>query len=155
MPSVAVLKPILAADEAQLRQVAAVFAASRSGAMPWLPVLHTAEEDFHFFRTRAAVEATLMGAFNGDELLGFIAFDAEWVWHLYIKPGHQKQGHGSRLLDLVFDVPGPKKLFAFQDNEAACQFYEAKGFMAVAFGDGAGNEEKKPDVLYLWGRAEG
>jgi hypothetical protein len=28
--------------------------------------------------------------------------------------------------------------------------YESRGFRAIAFGDGAGNEEKCPDVLYEW-----
>jgi GNAT superfamily N-acetyltransferase len=150
-----VLKCILPEHGPQLRQAAELFAASRQAAMPWLPVLHSAEEDLHFFSTRVAVEATLMGAFEGELLLGLIAYDHEWVRHLYVKPGYWKLGLGSRLLALVFEVPGPKKLYVFQDNEAACRFYEAKGFMAVAFGDGTDNEEKKPDVLYQWGRAEG
>ena len=149
------IRPILAHDTSVLRQASELFGASRREAMPWLPDLHSADEDYEFFRTRVVVEAQLHGAFVSGELLGIIAFNEEWVWHLYIKPGHQGKGLGSQLLDLVYDVPGPKKLFVFQDNERACRFYESKGFMAVAFGDGAGNEEKLPDVLYLWGRAEG
>jgi len=129
----ALLQPILATDEAQLLQAESLFAHAR----------------------RAAVEATLVGAFEGEGLLGLIAFDAEWIWQIHVSAGHQKRGIGSQLLDLVFDVAGPKKAIVYQDNEDACHFFEAKGFMAVAFGDGARNEAKKPDVLYLWGRAEG
>ena len=29
-------------------------------------------------------------------------------------------------------------------------FYEARGFVAIAFPDGAGNEEQELDVLYHW-----
>ncbi|MGE3511045.1 MAG: histone acetyltransferase, partial [Vicinamibacterales bacterium] len=31
-------------------------------------------------------------------------------------------------------------------------FYERHGFVAVAFGDGSGNEERCPDILYEWMR---
>lgn len=127
------LKPIHRSDEPQLCQADALFPHAR----------------------RAADEANLIGAFEGDELLGIIAFDPEWVWHLNVRPAHQKRGIGSRLLSLVFEIAGPKKAIVYEDNEAACRFFEARGFMAVAFGDGSRNAEKKPDVLYLWGRAEG
>ena len=43
----------------------------------------------------------------------------------------------------------------FLENEvwgAARRFYEARGFSAVAFTDGARNEEGEPDVLYRWTR---
>ena len=33
---------------------------------------------------------------------------------------------------------------------AVRDFYERWGFKAVRFGDGSGNEEKCPDVLYEW-----
>ena len=32
----------------------------------------------------------------------------------------------------------------------ARRFYERNGFVAVAFGDGSGNMERQPDVLYRW-----
>jgi hypothetical protein len=45
------------------------------------------------------------------------------------------------------------KLFAFQRNVNARAFYEKHGFTAVTFSDGAETEEKEPDVLYEWHRA--
>ena len=41
-------------------------------------------------------------------------------------------------------------LWTFQRNLRARRFYEANGFVAVRETDGAGNEEKEPDVLYRW-----
>ena len=34
--------------------------------------------------------------------------------------------------------------------ERARHFYEARGFEAIAFGNGSHNEERCPDVLYEW-----
>jgi hypothetical protein len=42
------------------------------------------------------------------------------------------------------------RLHVFQRNYRARAFYEARGFTAAAFSDGADNEEQEPDVLYEW-----
>ena len=61
------------------------------------------------------------------------------------------QGIGTKLLDLArAELRPPIRLYTFQANERARCFYESRGFRAVAFGDGTGNEEKCPDVLYEW-----
>jgi hypothetical protein len=36
------------------------------------------------------------------------------------------------------------------EDAAARRFYERHGYIAVAFSDGSGNEERCPDVLYEW-----
>jgi hypothetical protein len=46
--------------------------------------------------------------------------------------------------------PSGMRLYAFQRNTRARDFYECRGFVAVEFGDGSGNEEGEPDVLYQW-----
>jgi hypothetical protein len=46
------------------------------------------------------------------------------------------------------------QLWTFQRNVQARRFYEARGFALVQETDGAENEEKEPDALYLWTRAE-
>ena len=45
------------------------------------------------------------------------------------------------------------ELWCFQANPPARHFYEARGFRAIRFTDGADNEEKTPDVRYRWERA--
>ena len=42
------------------------------------------------------------------------------------------------------------QLWTFQQNARARRFYEERGFRAVEFTDGEGNEEKTPDVRYEW-----
>ena len=40
--------------------------------------------------------------------------------------------------------------WVFAANEAAQRFYEARGARALYATDGADNEERTPDVRYLW-----
>jgi putative acetyltransferase len=42
------------------------------------------------------------------------------------------------------------RLWAFQRNAPARRFYEARGFIAKKFTDGATNMEREADVLYQW-----
>jgi RimJ/RimL family protein N-acetyltransferase len=42
----------------------------------------------------------------------------------------------------------PIRLYTFQQNNGARQFYERNGFSPVRCSDGAANEERCPDVLY-------
>jgi GNAT superfamily N-acetyltransferase len=131
-------------------QVAVLFAASRRAAMPWLPVLHDAAEDRAFFgRVLATLEVHV--ARRGDEVLGFIALDGCDVDHLYIRADVQRAGIGSRLLALAMERrPGGLELWAFQRNTAALAFYARHGFTEVRRTDGAGNEEREPDVRLAW-----
>jgi hypothetical protein len=48
----------------------------------------------------------------------------------------------------------PVRLYVFQANIRARQFYERHGFSAIDFGDGSLNEERCPDVLYEWRAAQ-
>ncbi len=45
-----------------------------------------------------------------------------------------------------------RELWTFQTNLPARRFYERHGFIAVRWTDGASNEERAPDVRYVWGR---
>jgi GNAT superfamily N-acetyltransferase len=46
--------------------------------------------------------------------------------------------------------PAGLELWTFQVNESARRFYERHGFTEVEHTDGAGNEEREPDVRYAW-----
>ena len=46
--------------------------------------------------------------------------------------------------------PDGFSLWTFQQNLRARRFYERHGFVAVEETDGLGNEERAPDVRYLW-----
>ena len=77
--------------------------------------------------------------------------ETSWIDQLYLLPGWAGCGIGTRLLELArSELLPPIRLYTFQCNQPARYFYEHRGFKAIAFGDGSGNEEKCPDILYEW-----
>ena len=126
--------------------VAAVFRASRLAAMPWLPVLHTPDEDLAFFGSE--IESSLgWGAFEDDRLIGFTLARDGWLNHLYVAPEWRGRGVGSDLLSRVLaETTGAVDLWAFARNDPALAFYARHGFEVVERTDGSGNEEKEPDL---------
>ena len=63
-------------------------------------------------------------------------------------------GIGSQLVDLAKRVrPDGLQLWTFASNMGAQRFYERHGFVAVRRTDGRENEERAPDILYVWGEA--
>ena len=118
--------------------------------LPFLPELHTPDEDLAYMTARLAVGDPVWVAEADGAPAGFITFRDGWIDHLYIHPDRQAEGIGPALLAKALEHGGPKQLWAFQENTRARRFYEARGFRPVEFTDGAGNEEKTPDVRYLW-----
>jgi GNAT superfamily N-acetyltransferase len=75
-----------------------------------------------------------------------------WIDQLAVLPAHCGAGVGAALLAHALEaLPRPLRLYTFQANRHARAFYERQGFVAVQFTDGAGNEERCPDVLYELG----
>jgi len=118
--------------------------------LPFLPELHTAEEDLRFFAERFLPEREVWLAEVGATPIGYIGFRPGWIDHLFVHPLHQGQGVGPRLLRLALEAGGERRLWTFQKNLRARAFYEARGFVLETLTDGEGNEEREPDALYVW-----
>ena len=129
---------------------AAVHRASFNERLPTLAGLHTPEEDVGFWSAVVFKDCQVWGAEEGGRLVGVIAFLEDWIDQLYVLPEAQGRGLGSRLLDVAKSTYPALSLWTFQRNEPARRFYEKHGFFVVDESDGAGNEEKEPDVLYKW-----
>ena len=138
------------AEQADMVEVARVFRISRLDALPYLPDLHTPEEDVEFFSEDVFAKNKVYLALADATICGFIAFNEEFVDHLYLLPDSQGKGIGSQLLELAIKDAQSIKLWAFQRNEAAKRFYTKHGFKVIEETDGAGNEAKEPDVLLEW-----
>lgn len=108
--------------------------------------LHTPEEDRDFFRNHLFSKCEIWGAVDG-RLVGFTAFGNEWIEQLYILPEWQGQGIGKALLDIAKGKCSTLRLWTFQQNKPARQFYERNGFVPIEETDRLGNEAKAPDVL--------
>jgi GNAT superfamily N-acetyltransferase len=121
-------------------------------ALPSLAGLHTPEEDQWFFRERVFETCEVWGAFDGAAMRGIIAFREDWIDQLYVLPTAQRRGVGKDLLQVAQNAFDRLQLWTFQRNAPARRFYEARGFALIQQTDGARNEEKEPDALYLWTR---
>ncbi len=124
--------------------------------LPFLPTLHTPAEDAWWFAERlfAINEVWLAGGDEGPEgpIAGYIAFRADFIEHLFVRPESQGVRVGVALLDKAKARAAELSLWTFQQNARARRFYEKHGFVAVIETDGRDNEEKLPDVLYRWRR---
>ena len=121
-------------------------------ALPSLAGLHTPEEDQWFFRERVFETCEVWGAFDGAAMRGIIAFREGWIDQLYVLPTAQRRGVGKDLLRVAQNAFDRLQLWTFQRNASARRFYEGRGFALIRETDGARNEEKEPDALYLWTR---
>jgi putative acetyltransferase len=123
------------------------------GGFDWFDnALHTPAEDRAFYRGIVFAENVIDGAFGGEQLLGFLAWNKGWIEHLYVDPEFHSQGIGGALVERAKAGDDELRLWTFQANEGARCFYERHGFVAEEFTDGSGNEEKLPDVRYHWKR---
>ncbi len=134
-----------AADCARISRVA------RKQALPYLPDLHTTDEDLDFFANRVFGKDTVFVALDeGRQSVGFIAFGDGWINHLYVLPSHQGLGIGGLLLDKAKQGARTLRLWTFERNERALRFYRKRGFSVIDRTDGARNEEQQPDLLLQW-----
>ena len=118
--------------------------------LPFLPQLHTRDEHVRYMLEVLLPNYRVWVSEADGAVAGYIAFNAGHIQHLFIHPDAQGQGIGPSLLAKALEDGRPKELWTFQQNTRARRFYERRGFRPVEFTDGEGNEEKTPDVRYLW-----
>jgi GNAT superfamily N-acetyltransferase len=88
---------------------------------------------------------------DDDRVIGFFALSEGLLYHLYVYPELHGRGAGSLLFDRVKELaPGGFRLWVFQRNTQAREFYEHRGMRVVELTDGSRNEEHEPDALYEW-----
>lgn len=143
---------MVAAKPEQVAEVARLFATARKKSIPFLPTLHTPEEDLKFFET-VFRENEVHLAVSPTKILGFIAFQGEWVNHLYVLPEAHGGGVGTALLAYAMSKGAPVlRLWTFQRNTKALGFYESHDFKIILRTNGENNEEREPDFLMEWRR---
>ena len=135
---------------AQAELTSAIHRASGALIPGYDTTLHSPAEDLEFHRSKVLVENEAWGAFEGDDLVGFIAFQPGWIDHLYVRPERLRRGIGSVLLTFAQQQQDELRLYTFQSNTRGRAFYERHGFVIEEMTDGNRNEEKMPDITYLW-----
>ena len=119
--------------------------------MPQMPDLHD-EADNTAFLTRLIANGQTLTARIGDRIAGFLARDGAEISCLYVARAMRGQGVGVTLLDRAKSASDRLTLWTFQFNSRARAFYRREGFREIAVTDGAGNDEKLPDVRLEWCR---
>ena len=119
-------------------------------ATPWMPRIHTRDEDFGF--CRKLIETTEVWVANPSSGFGFLARHGNSIDALYLSPELRRQGWGTALLDAIRQDRDALTLWTFQANRAAVAFYKAQGFQISDVTDGSGNAEKQPDYFMTWTR---
>lgn len=138
------------ANKTDTEQIALIHRLARSEAMPWLPVIHTLEEEFGFFSENVLPLEEVLVVEGKVGIAGFIAFRDGWLNHLYIHPNYWGKGFGSVLLAEAKASSPLLQLWTFQRNDVARAFYSTHRFEEVELTDGARNEERTPDVKMVW-----
>lgn len=116
----------------------------------FLPKRHDAEDMARHFGTLVSRQPVWLACVNG-QAEGFLALTTDHIDHLYIHPRAQGLGLGRRLLaQAKAELPEGFSLWTFCQNHAARRFYERSGLTIRQRTDGSRNEEKLPDLLYVW-----
>jgi GNAT superfamily N-acetyltransferase len=119
--------------------------------LTFLPMLHTIEENRGFITNVILKECEVTVAEDESGIVAFLAGRGEEIRLLYTRPDRIGMGAGTQLIDAAKATGiGALELWCFQANERARRFYEARGFHAIRFTDGAQNEEQMPDIRYRW-----
>ncbi|HKN14354.1 MAG TPA: GNAT family N-acetyltransferase [Candidatus Binatus sp.] len=140
------------ANAADASEVATVYIASRRGAAEYLPTVGTDAEIRAFVIHQMVPERETWVAEDGGRIVAVLVLrDGDEVDQFYVAPGEQRRGVGDAMLAHAKQLrPAGLSLWAFQRNTPARRFYEARGFIAKKFTDGATNMEREADVLYEW-----
>ncbi|MFJ1970632.1 GNAT family N-acetyltransferase [Streptomyces sp. NPDC087903] len=96
-------------------------------------------------------ETWVAEAVDGGGVVGLMVLNGDLLSQLYLAPEWRGRGIGDRFVGLAKErSPRGLSLWTFQVNEPAHRFYERHGFVAVERTDGSTNEEREPDVRYVW-----
>ncbi|MET9380598.1 GNAT family N-acetyltransferase [Streptomyces sp. NPDC002928] len=132
-------------------QAADVWLRSFDAALPTVVRPRSDDDVRDYFRE---VVVPLRETWVADSLgtvVGVMVLNDELLSQLYLDPGWRGRGIGDRFVGLAKErSPQGLTLWTFQVNKPAHRFYERHGFVAVAQTDGSGNEEREPDVRYVW-----
>jgi len=92
-----------------------------------------------------------IAASEAGEIIGLLALRQDWVDQLYVVPEWQRRAVGRTLLEIAKRArPDGLQLWTFVSNEPARRFYMDQGFVCVQQTDGSENEERAPDMRFVW-----
>lgn len=139
------------ADDSDAAAAADVWLRSFAAALPTVRRAHDDDEVRAWFSHVVVPRYETWIAVAEGSVVGLLVLDGEELEQLYLDPSWRGRGVGDRFVDLAKQQrPAGLRLWTFQVNEPARRFYERHGFIEVERTDGLRNEEREPDVRYVW-----
>lgn len=130
--------------------VAEVYIRSFDAALPTVRRAHTDAGVRAFFLDVVTRHETWVADENGA-VIGLMVLEENRIEQLYLAPEHRGRGLGDRFVRIAKEnSPDGLELLTFQVNTPAHRFYERHGFVAAELTDGSENEEREPDIRYVW-----
>ncbi len=140
--------------DADARAAADLWLRARRAAVDVIPPpVHDDDDVRGWFASHVVPSAELWVAEDEtDAPVGILVLQGAWVDQLYVDPTMTGRGIGAELLTLAKrERPDGLQLWTFASNAGAQRFYERHGFVEARRTDGRDNEERAPDILYVWG----
>jgi chorismate mutase len=143
------LRPATTADAVAM---AGVHVACREANVPSMPpMVHDRSTTDRWVRGRLEGGSTGWVAERDGSVVGYLVLTDDWLDDLFLAPGETGHGLGTALLDVVkAERPDGFCLWVFASNSGARRFYARHGLVELETTDGAGNEERAPDVRMAW-----
>jgi GNAT superfamily N-acetyltransferase len=140
------------ADPDDARAIADVLIRSRQASIgPIPPAVHSDDEVREWIKVVVIPEREVWLAEADGQVLATLVLDGGWIDQLYVDPVWTGIGLGSRLVELAKSCrPAGLQLWTFVTNVGARRFYERHGFVIAEMTDGSRNEERAPDIRFVW-----
>jgi GNAT superfamily N-acetyltransferase len=121
-----------------------------AGAIP--PAVHS-DAEVHAWISAVVIPGCEVWLSEDDDgrARAVLVLEDDWIEQLYVDPEITGRGLGSQLVELAKSRrPAGLQLWTFATNIGAQRFYGRHGFTEAETTDGAGNEEKAPDIRFVW-----
>jgi GNAT superfamily N-acetyltransferase len=141
-----VLRPARSTDAGKLGAILTEAVAANT----WKPVLHSGAQDVAHLGQMIDRDWVTVAQVESGAVAGFIARSGPEVHALYVTGTAQNGGVGTELLRDAMTREAMLELWTFEVNVGAQKFYARHGFVEVERTDGRGNDERLPDIRYLW-----
>ncbi|MCF3105362.1 GNAT family N-acetyltransferase [Streptomyces roseoverticillatus] len=139
------------AGDADALGAADMWLRSFAAALPSVRCAHDDAEVREWFSRVLVPQQETWVAVAGNRVVGLLVLNGGELKQLYLDPAWRGRGLGDRFISLAKRrQPGGLALWTFQVNESAQRFYQRHGFIEVERTDGLRNDEREPDVRYVW-----
>ncbi|MEV0259503.1 GNAT family N-acetyltransferase [Streptomyces sp. NPDC050732] len=139
------------AGSADARAAADVWLRSYTAALPTVRCAHDEADVRDWFARVLVPQYDTWVAVAGNNVVGLLVLSGAELKQLYLEPEWRGQGLGDRFMALAKSrQPDGLSLWTFQVNAPARRFYQRHGFVEVERTDGQRNDEREPDVRYVW-----